>query len=149
MAKKKRYRGHFCRVCARVLPNEKFSGRGRKIHVCNKCKKLPLHKQAELTHLNKIDRLYKYLPSNLSRSNRAMLEQYMNHGSPRVRAAARELLDLFTGKKYEEFYDEDDAEIFSGCDAYVEDITEIDDSDDPDTEDGKSDFDADDKELPF
>ena len=37
MAKKKRYRGHFCWVCRRILPNEKFSGKGHAAHICKKC----------------------------------------------------------------------------------------------------------------
>jgi len=85
-----------------------------------------------------------------------MLENYLNHGSLKVRAAAKELLDEFAGKKYEEFYDDDEEEeeeeeeeIFSGCDAYVEDLAEIDDSDDLDEENGKGDFELDDKDLPF
>ena len=34
MAKK---RGHYCRVCGTYKANEKFSGKGHKIHVCKKC----------------------------------------------------------------------------------------------------------------
>ena len=33
--------GHYCRICARVRPNEKFSGKGHKTHVCKDCAKLP------------------------------------------------------------------------------------------------------------
>lgn len=28
MAKKNRHRGHFCEVCKKIMPNEKFSGKG-------------------------------------------------------------------------------------------------------------------------
>jgi hypothetical protein len=31
--------GHWCWVCERVLPNEKFSGKGYKKHICKKCGK--------------------------------------------------------------------------------------------------------------
>ncbi|MBC2697170.1 MAG: hypothetical protein HF975_15430 [ANME-2 cluster archaeon] len=37
MAKKKRYRGHFCKVCRQILPNEKFSGKEHAAHICKKC----------------------------------------------------------------------------------------------------------------
>ncbi|PXF56911.1 MAG: hypothetical protein C4B59_16155 [Candidatus Methanogaster sp.] len=37
MAKKRRYRGHFCKVCGSILPNEKFSGKGHAAHICKKC----------------------------------------------------------------------------------------------------------------
>src|SRR5437867_8523715 len=33
--------GHYCRICSRYRPNESFSGRGYKIHVCKKCSRLP------------------------------------------------------------------------------------------------------------
>ncbi len=31
-------RGHFCKGCGNFLPNEKFSGRGHRKHLCKKCK---------------------------------------------------------------------------------------------------------------
>ncbi|MDQ1002735.1 hypothetical protein QFZ28_003135 [Neobacillus niacini] len=32
-------RGHFCKGCVDFLPNEKFSGRGHREHLCKECKK--------------------------------------------------------------------------------------------------------------
>ncbi|MCM3363615.1 MULTISPECIES: hypothetical protein [Niallia] len=32
-------RGHFCKGCGDFLPNEKFSGRGHREHLCKECKK--------------------------------------------------------------------------------------------------------------
>ena len=29
--------GHYCRICGRIKPNEKFSGKGHRIHICKKC----------------------------------------------------------------------------------------------------------------
>ena len=40
MVKKKKYRGHFCKVCRKILPNEKFSGKGHAAHICKKCKEI-------------------------------------------------------------------------------------------------------------
>ena len=37
MAKKKKYRGHYCKICRSVLPNEKFSGKGHAKHICKEC----------------------------------------------------------------------------------------------------------------
>jgi hypothetical protein len=34
-------RGHFCRICGRRRPNERFSGKGHRIHVCSDCSRLP------------------------------------------------------------------------------------------------------------
>ncbi len=33
----KKSRGHFCRICRRALPNEKFTGSGHRDHVCKEC----------------------------------------------------------------------------------------------------------------
>ncbi len=33
--------GHYCRICDRVRPNEAFSGKGHRNHVCKGCAKLP------------------------------------------------------------------------------------------------------------
>lgn len=33
--------GYGCRICGRRRPNEAFSGRGRRDHVCKECQKLP------------------------------------------------------------------------------------------------------------
>lgn len=37
MPKKKRHKGHYCKVCGNFLPNEKFSGKGHAKHICKKC----------------------------------------------------------------------------------------------------------------
>jgi hypothetical protein len=47
MVKKKRYRGHFCKVCRRILPNEKFSGKGHAAHICKKCAKKQKEQQTK------------------------------------------------------------------------------------------------------
>lgn len=33
--------GHYCRICGRERPNEKFSGKGHRAHVCRDCYRLP------------------------------------------------------------------------------------------------------------
>ena len=95
MSKKKRYRGHFCKVCGRIRPNEKFSGRGHAIHICKACAKKPKEKQAEGIALNCIDRVYRYM--NLSWNNWRMLERYSHSPLERVRRAALEAIDEFSG----------------------------------------------------
>ena len=39
MAKKKR-QGHYCKICGEIKANEKFSGKGHKIHICKSCQSL-------------------------------------------------------------------------------------------------------------
>jgi hypothetical protein len=93
MAKKKRYRGHFCKVCGQILPNEKFSGKGHAAHICKKCAKKPKEQQSEEIALNRIYHVYQY--QNLSRDNRRMLEKYRHSKRERIRSAALEAIATF------------------------------------------------------
>jgi len=58
MAKKKKRRGHFCKVCKSYLPNEGFSGKGHRTHVCKECQKLP---KAERFQLEAMDTMWSFL----------------------------------------------------------------------------------------
>jgi hypothetical protein len=93
MAKKKRYRGHYCKICSSILPNEKFSGKGHAVHICRACAKIPEEKQEEQIALNRIFGVYRYL--DLSRDNRRMLEEYSQSPNERIRSAALETLSEF------------------------------------------------------
>ncbi|MDA8336927.1 MAG: hypothetical protein M0Z41_18405 [Peptococcaceae bacterium] len=106
MGRKKRYRGHYCRICGLILPNEKFSGRGHVIHICKKCVKKPRERQDEETALNRIGRVYRY--GNLSRNNRRMLEDYARSPSERIRAAAAEAIASFTRRFLADDFDDDE-----------------------------------------
>lgn len=93
MVKKKRYRGHFCKVCGQIRPNEKFSGKGHAAHICKICAKKPKEQQSEEIALNRIYSVYGY--PNLSRDNRRMLEKYSCSPKERIRSAALETIAFF------------------------------------------------------
>ena len=94
MAKKKRYRGHFCKVCRKILPNEKFSGKGHAAHICKKCTRKAKARKSEDTA---ITRIYSVLSCpNLSRDDREMLEKYARSGRERIRSRALTVLAVFT-----------------------------------------------------
>jgi methionyl-tRNA synthetase len=95
MARKKGYRGHYCKVCGEILPNEKFTGKGHAAHICKSCARKPLDEQQEAVALNHICRTFRY--SNLSRQNRLILERYVHNKSERVRQAALDALSGFAG----------------------------------------------------
>ena len=90
---KKRYRGHYCKVCGRILPNEKFSGKGHAAHICKACAKKPEEKREEAFALNRISRVYRY--GDLSRNNRGMLENYSHSPNERIREVATEAIESF------------------------------------------------------
>jgi len=65
--------GHWCRICDRVLPNEKFSGKGHKNHICKKCAILSKEKLDEIDKKNEI---FGYLKqSNISKKNLTRLRK--------------------------------------------------------------------------
>ena len=58
---------HYCRICDRERPNEAFSGRGHRNHVCKKCQRLP-HSQRAL--VQQLDELASFLvQSHISTKN--------------------------------------------------------------------------------
>jgi hypothetical protein len=91
MGKKKRYRGHYCKICASILPNERFSGGGHKNHICKKCSKKSPEEKRELEIINNISRMARFM--NRSRNDRKLLEKYLHDKSERVRTEAKSLLE--------------------------------------------------------
>lgn len=90
--------GHYCRICGRTRANERFSGKGHKKHICEECSKLSVTENDEMTIVNQIYSLCRYI--NLSKANRRMLEGYLQHKSDKVRAASKEILKEFALFKY-------------------------------------------------
>ena len=45
---------HFCRICKRSRPDEKFSGKGHRIHVCKVCAKMPEKERAAIEQKDEI-----------------------------------------------------------------------------------------------
>jgi len=71
--------GRWCRICGRIRPNEKFSGKGHKNHICKDCAKKP---KDEIEEIEQKDEIFGYLKqSNISKKNIARLEKLLwsNH----------------------------------------------------------------------
>ncbi len=62
--------GHYCRICGRQRPNEQFSGKGHRIHVCKRCQPKP---KGERRVMDEIFRLMRQ--SHISEKNVVPLEQ--------------------------------------------------------------------------
>ncbi len=54
MSKKRKKSGHFCWACGRNRPNEKFSGKGHKNHLCKECSHESKDTLDEILHTNDI-----------------------------------------------------------------------------------------------
>jgi ribosome-binding protein aMBF1 (putative translation factor) len=69
----KKRRGHYCRICGSLKPNEAFSGKGHRVHVCEKCARLPKEKREEI---ERTDEIFNYLrQSHISDKNVSRLRK--------------------------------------------------------------------------
>jgi hypothetical protein len=84
--------GHFCRICGCRRPNEQFSGRGHRIHVCKECQRLP---KGEIKRIEALDELHGFLDqSNISARNVERLKILSGRSDPEVAGLASLLLDI-------------------------------------------------------
>jgi len=65
--------GHYCGICGYSKPNEQFSGKGHRNHVCKKCQKMPKAKRQEIRDRDFVWSVLEQ--SNISKGNRANLER--------------------------------------------------------------------------
>lgn len=94
--------GHYCRICGLEWANEKFSGKGHKIHVCIDCMRLP---KEDRQAVKDEQESWSYLSqSNISTKNLSHLEKIrvqQNEGPPSwpnsCRRLARSTLRKGTG----------------------------------------------------
>jgi hypothetical protein len=83
---------HYCRICDRGRRNEKFTGRGRRNHICKDCQRLP---RSEREQIESMDELFRFLEqSNISAKNIARLEILIHHTNSDVKRLAALVLDV-------------------------------------------------------
>lgn len=88
--KRKGSPGHYCWVCERCRPNEKFSGKGHRRHVCKDCAKLGPDGLAYRRSVLALERCVTregFIP----RRQRASFERFLQHDDLRIRAMAERL----------------------------------------------------------
>jgi len=107
--------GHYCRICGRVRPNEAFSGRGHRDHVCKKCQRLPKERR---DYVERMGELYRFPEqSHISAKNVARLAQLCQHANPKVQELARLIADVAQVKPYKrrrlKFIRQKHAELFA------------------------------------
>ncbi|SHG20522.1 hypothetical protein [Dysgonomonas macrotermitis] len=91
--KKKKHRGHYCRICGEIKSNEAFSGRGHVKHICKECSALPQERKNELQHISQIDRIAGKYPR--SRQDWEFLEKMSkNRKYPEAREFAQMILGM-------------------------------------------------------
>ena len=84
--------GHWFRICGNKLPNDKFSGKGHKNHICKKCSLLPKN---EREHIEQIDEIIGFLSqSNISQKNIARLKYLASSEDEEVAKLANIVLEV-------------------------------------------------------
>ena len=83
---------HYCRICDRGRPNEKFTGRGHRDHICKDCQRLPGSEREQIEHLDELSGFLEQ--SNISAKNIARLEILMHHNDNEVKRLAALVLDI-------------------------------------------------------
>ncbi|MBM4287431.1 MAG: hypothetical protein FJ135_04640 [Deltaproteobacteria bacterium] len=90
--------GHYCRICGRIRANERFSGKGHRIHVCQECARLP---QAERRRLELEDEISGFLwQSHISKKNCARLKLLAASTDQHIAILAHLVLEVALFKPY-------------------------------------------------
>jgi hypothetical protein len=84
--------GHYCRICGRRRPNEQFSGKGHKIHVCKRCQRLP---KTQRQAIEDRDAIFGFMEqSHISKKNVTRLEKMAKSEEPRVASLSAMVLEV-------------------------------------------------------
>ena len=94
----KKRRGHYCRICGSLKPNEAFSGKGHGTHVCKKCAHLPKEKREEIECK---DEIFNYLrQSHISDKNVSRLRKLAVSPNEQIVELAVIVLEVAEVKPY-------------------------------------------------
>jgi len=90
--------GHYCKICGRDRPNEKFSARGHKIHVCKECASLP---KEEYDAMELEEEIFGYMSqSHISDRNVARLKKISQSSNTHISNLASVVLEVAAVKPY-------------------------------------------------
>jgi len=95
---KKRYSGHYCRICSTIKPNEKFSNKGHRNHICKECSRKP---KVEINEIDMEQEIFGYLKqSHISDKNVKRLKLLVNSESDKIAELANIVLEVANVKPY-------------------------------------------------
>ena len=90
--------GHYCRICGSTRPNEAFSGKGHRTHVCKECNRLP---KADRDEMEQEDEIFGFLKqSHISEKNIARLKVLVSSENPRIAELANIVLEVALVRPY-------------------------------------------------
>jgi len=86
--------GHHCRICARERPNEQFSGKGHRTHVCKQCARMSKEKRQKIEAEAEI---FGFIgQTHISARNLSRLQALAASPLPEISALARPVLEVVT-----------------------------------------------------
>ena len=84
--------GHYCRLCKRTRPNEKFSGKGHRTHVCKECVQMP---KEEMDAIEQEEEIFGYLKqSHISEKNIRRLRTLAASNNSRIAELASLVIEI-------------------------------------------------------
>ena len=84
--------GHYCRICGRNRANEKFSGKGHKIHICKDCMRLPKEERQSIEEEKEICGFLSQ--ANISKKNLTRLKTLTASPNSEIAAMAKLVLEI-------------------------------------------------------
>jgi hypothetical protein len=90
--------GHNCRICGRTRPNEKFSGKGHRTHVCKDCARLPRENRDAIEQKEEIFTYSKQ--SHISAKNTARLQRLVASNNAEVAELAAIVIEVAKVEPY-------------------------------------------------
>lgn len=94
----KKRRGHYCRICCCLRPNEAFSGKGRQIHICKRCAHLPKDGREQIIYEDEIFNFL--LQSHITEKNISRLRKLAVSPYERIAELAGIVLEVAKVKPY-------------------------------------------------
>jgi hypothetical protein len=87
-----RKEGHFCHYCGESKPNESFSGKGHRRHLCRECQSIPVAEREEMEILGRLFDLMEQ--SHISKKNVTWLQSLQLHQNELVRKEVELILHI-------------------------------------------------------
>ncbi len=92
--------GHYCRICGRIRPNEFFSGKGHRIHICKECNRVPQEKRKQIEQEEEEEIFGFMRQSHISKKNMERLKTQSSSANTRIAELAVIVLEVARIKPY-------------------------------------------------
>ena len=89
---------HWCRICFQHRPNEKFSGKGHRDHICKECSRRPIAERDAIDQEREIHGYYKQ--KNISKKNLKRLNVLSESSNYEIAALAEAVLAVGRAKPH-------------------------------------------------